>query len=101
MERLKHNEIKEYRDILLRYQNFRCPLCQNTISNGDAVLDHDHRTGLVRGVLHRSCNRGEGKVAYWVNAVKMVQTNDFLSNLIAYYKVDYSKRPIHPTHKKK
>lgn len=26
-------------------------------------LDHDHLTGLIRGVLHRSCNSSEGKVA--------------------------------------
>lgn len=43
-----------------------CPLCGleiDTTIKGEGVIDHDHDTGEIRGVLHRSCNAAEGKVA--------------------------------------
>ncbi|MFE7634467.1 endonuclease domain-containing protein [Kitasatospora sp. NPDC057518] len=42
---------------LMAWQKFRCAIC------GDRTTlqkDHDHSTGLVRGGLCESCNRGEG-----------------------------------------
>jgi len=32
-------------------------------NKSDYVVDHCHETGEIRGVLHRSCNAAEGKVA--------------------------------------
>jgi hypothetical protein len=46
-------------------QNNRCAICQGPITTKpgqDPVLDHDHKTGAVRAVLHRSCNSLLGKV---------------------------------------
>lgn len=49
-------------------QNGLCPLCLKPIelkvmgNKSDYVVDHNHETGEVRGVLHRSCNAAEGKV---------------------------------------
>lgn len=49
-------------------QNGVCPLCLKPIelrvmgNKSDYVVDHNHETGEVRGVLHRSCNAAEGKV---------------------------------------
>lgn len=43
-----------------------CPLCGLAIDitkKGEGVLDHDHDTGEIRGVLHRSCNAAEGKIS--------------------------------------
>ena len=43
-----------------------CPLCNKHIDlteKGAAVMDHCHESGQVRGILHRSCNAAEGKVA--------------------------------------
>lgn len=50
----------------LRKQCGLCPLCKKEIDlkiKGEGVVDHDHDSGEVRGILHRSCNAAEGKVA--------------------------------------
>lgn len=41
---------------LARFHDGRCAVCP---AGGADVEDHDHRTGLVRGHLCRSCNRRE------------------------------------------
>lgn len=49
-------------------QNQRCAICTKELgeckANGAvpsaAQLDHDHRTGMIRGVLCRYCNMGLG-----------------------------------------
>jgi len=42
---------------LMGHQRGRCPLCERTFTKRvGAVVDHDHRTGLVRGLLCRHCN---------------------------------------------
>ena len=60
--RLRPNEVADYRKELLAIQNQMCCLCDEIIEDGKAVLDHDHRTGHIRGVLHRGCNAMEGVV---------------------------------------
>lgn len=44
--------------VLLEWQRGRCAVCAGT---GDLVLDHDHRTRLVRGLLCVSCNNAEAR----------------------------------------
>ncbi len=52
---------------ILRSQDGRCPICLRTlsISFGDKSafhLDHDHRTGRIRGILCGNCNCGIGQL---------------------------------------
>lgn len=54
------------------------------------VLDHAHDTGLVRGVLHRSCNGGLGKmdsaVGRWIaRSMKQDAIIASLERALAYY----------------
>ena len=43
-------------------QDQRCALCKGPVPLIKTVLDHDHRTGYVRGVLHKHCNWMLGKI---------------------------------------
>lgn len=54
--------VSAIRNAQLQRQNFKCPLCLETIATDDAVLDHCHKTGSNRAVLHRGCNAALGKV---------------------------------------
>ena len=51
-----HSEI---RAALMEIQEGACALCPAT---GRLVIDHDHKTGLIRGLLCKSCNDREGRV---------------------------------------
>lgn len=51
---------------------FTCPICQKTTIVGisKVVLDHNHKTGNVRGWLCESCNTGIGRFDDQVEIVK-------------------------------
>jgi hypothetical protein len=46
------------RDYLLRWQEFLCAICGGRYPE---VTDHDHKSGLIRGELCRSCNLLEAR----------------------------------------
>lgn len=51
-------------DELLAEQNGGCAVCGSETSNGRGEhlhVDHDHETGVVRGILCHDCNTGLGK----------------------------------------
>lgn len=61
--RLPASALKEYTRIMLMQQKHRCAICGKGLTEkDDAVVDHCHMSGALRGVLHRSCNGVEGKV---------------------------------------
>jgi hypothetical protein len=49
-------------EALIEGQGNRCALCGREFdgSRGPATVDHDHDTGVIRGVLDRMCNQGLG-----------------------------------------
>jgi hypothetical protein len=47
--------LEEY-DELLDKQHGLCAICKGTCKRGRLGVDHDHRTGKVRGLLCRKCN---------------------------------------------
>src|SRR3990167_5363397 len=62
---------KEF-ELLLQVQNYRCPIC--TISlNQSSHLDHDHKTGRIRGVLCSKCNVGLGNLCDDISLLKQAQ----------------------------
>jgi len=66
---------------------------------GEAVLDHDHSTGYVRGVLHRGCNALEGQI---VNAMpRNRMTAQRLAQLFANWAEYHAQHQpeLHPLHR--
>jgi hypothetical protein len=47
------------RDVLTRWQQGCCAICQE--SGRQLVVDHDHATGQVRALLCPACNHGLGR----------------------------------------
>ena len=77
---------EEYYAMMARQKN-RCLGCQESFI-GKAVVDHDHRTGRVRGILCRQCN--------W--ALGQTKENPLtLRRLIAYIEVDRRKVMLYIT----
>lgn len=63
--KLKSTQLAATRARLAAEQGGRCAVCLGKFGTKaplDPVLDHDHHTGAVRGVLHRGCNSLLGKV---------------------------------------
>jgi hypothetical protein len=63
-------------DALLASQRGRCAICGKDASGNGRLLavDHDHKTGEVRGLLCRGCNLGIG----------LLEKEGFLNKAMAY-----------------
>ena len=97
--KLARRDIKSYREQQLQRQDSRCALCGDLIEN-DAVLDHDHKTGRVRQVLHRGCNAFLGKIENNLarNRISTLRLRAISHNLIPYI-LDTHTNLQHPTYK--
>lgn len=99
--RLKASDVKKVREELLRRQGGVCALTHYPLDPKDAVLDHCHTEGCVRGVIHRGANALLGKLEnnhkrYGVSLPMMYAMG---RNLESYLKQDFSTMPLHPTHR--
>ncbi|WWO60296.1 recombination endonuclease VII [Xanthomonas phage SB4] len=73
-----------------------------TSAPNDPVLDHDHSTGAVRGVLHRGCNSGLGVVENGAKRFGFLPVLiQFCMGLGSYLRLHEENRTgfLHPTHK--
>lgn len=91
------DKIKEYRLIskynmtandfenMLKEQNNICPICNETLSIADTngkriVVDHCHKSGNVRGLIHSNCNSllgfSEDKQHRLLNAQKYLERHE-------------------------
>ena len=57
---LRRADVAAVRVFLWNYQYRRCAVTAKPLRLASAVLDHCHRTGRVRAVVHRSANAAEG-----------------------------------------
>lgn len=90
--KLTRSQLRPMAQRMLAEQGGVCPLCGKPVDmsiKGEAVVDHDHVTGLIRGTLHRSCNAAEGKVAlaagrWGAKSMAYDAIIPWLRNLLAY-----------------
>lgn len=101
LTKLKHKDISAYREQALALQGNLCALCEEPI-HGDAVLDHDHRSGHIRCVLHRGCNSMLGKIENSMPRSQMDihRLRAFARNISDYIMTTHTEI-THPRHKEK
>ncbi|HVH93245.1 MAG TPA: endonuclease domain-containing protein [Candidatus Acidoferrum sp.] len=97
--KLARTAMRAYAHKLLKEQDGKCPLCGKEIDltiKGEGVIDHDHDSGRIRGLLHRSCNAAEGKIAN--AAARWGAKSSAYSDIITYLQrvVNYLQKPAHP-----
>jgi hypothetical protein len=98
--RLKTSEIRDWRIRQLGTQDYTCALCEDLIDPDEAVLDHCHKTGFIRKVLHRGCNSLLGKIenAMPRSRVDVNRLKNIAGNLIEYITTQHTE-VFHPTYK--
>ena len=96
--KLKPKDIKQTRESILAEQQGLCAICHDVIMPGEAVLDHCHKTGYIRAVLHRGCNAFIGHIEnnQARNKITPDRLDMILSNYLEY--VSTHRLLIHPTH---
>ena len=100
---IKTSDIAQVRRKLMEKQDHKCAICHRPFTVRDGpVLDHDHDTGYIRGVLHASCNGAEGKIKVKaLRSHKGVKAPTFLIELGEYLALHSTAQInlIHPSHK--
>lgn len=72
-------------DLILKYQGGVCALCKERLTQTGKNkgkpkplnTDHDHKTGLTRGILCTGCNR---KVTEWFTFERVVALYEYFTN---------------------
>lgn len=78
----RHGTTKQDCLELLEQQGGCCPICGASLNIGEGVIDHNHKTGQVRGILCVNCNTGLGKLGDSVSS---------LTKALVYIKHDYER----------
>jgi hypothetical protein len=104
-KQLKTKDIPKVREKILKDQCGLCPICKKEIS--DPCLDHHHKkkikgTGLIRGVLCRSCNvfiaKAENNCVRF--GISQIELPSILRNFADYLEKEHYPL-IHPSEKPK
>ena len=93
--------VKDVRQQQLAQQGNKCALCKLPGTATDAVLDHCHKTGAIRGTLHRGCNSLLGTVENNAARYGVKNLQAFLHGCAGYVQLHTTNITglIHPTHK--
>lgn len=99
MTKLKPKDIKPLREVILQEQNNTCAICHELVLPDEAVLDHCHKTGYIRAVLHRGCNAYIGHMENNLarNLITPSRLQAILNNFELYIRTH--RLIVHPTHR--
>lgn len=79
--RVSQRHLTEFRDMWLA-KGWGCAVCGQPFTAKDgAVVDHSHKTGIIRGCLHNTCNRLEGELLSLANKMSKGQGEAWLIQL--------------------
>lgn len=101
-KRLTVRELALYRKATLEAQGGKCALCRTACTLAEAVADHDHKTGIIRGVLHRGCNAMLGHIENngprnFLTAVPRLTA--FLHGVVPYLYLRREDAPLYPAYR--
>jgi len=102
LRKLKQSELAEFRTQLWEAQGKRCALSGEPLLLSDAVVDHNHTTGEVRGVLSRGANSMLGKIENHMRIAKLntpAKLAKFLAGVVPYIYNHAKHDVMYPTHK--
>ena len=73
---------------MLTEQNERCLICgtQQTLYDRAFAVDHDHRSGTVRGLLCSKCNTSLHGIEYFLDNDHKVSGKPLFQHAISYMK---------------
>ena len=76
----KYGITLDQRNQMIDNQNGKCAICGNVLVDGfGTAVDHDHKTGKIRGILCGSCNGGLGlfkdNISSLLSAIKYLQVD--------------------------
>ena len=101
--KLTYSQVPVYREVVLEHQGGVCAICGQPIPKGTDVLDHDHKDGHIRGVLHRGCNSLLGKLENNHKRYGVQDLRLFLAGVSSYLtrssRIPLEDRVLHPTFK--
>lgn len=102
LTKVKPMELLAVRVRLLKEQGSACAICRQPLAESDAVADHCHTTGEIRGILHRGCNSMLGKFENHRRIAKLTNIKAaaaWAAGLVAFlHKPEYTGL-MYPTHK--
>ena len=102
VHRLTQSQIKAERERRLGEQGGKCALCKEPVRPDEAALDHCHKSGRIRSVLHRGCNACLGSIENNMPRHKLTdirRLTAFLRAVPAYLWANYDHEPLHHTHR--
>jgi len=68
--------LEQYEEMLAR-QNGGCAICGNPPKTRRLDVDHDHRTGKIRGLLCHRCNRA---LPSWVTGAWLFKALEYIAS---------------------
>jgi DNA-binding sugar fermentation-stimulating protein len=98
LTKLKPKDIKPLREKILLEQSGCCAICHEAVMPDEAVLDHCHKTGYIRAVLHRGCNAYIGHMENNLarNKITPARLQAIMINFLIY--INSHRLYVHPSH---